>query len=101
MNKTEQESRQALAGVAANVQASSTLGQQTLQEELLTGTNLTTKMQADKVKFIKQHMIKKSQSEALEVAAAASSKKGLDTIVSIPRKRSDGSGDDDELVALE
>lgn len=89
-----------LAGVAANVQAASKLGQQTLQEELLAGTNLTAKMQADKDRFIKQHKIKKGQSEALE-AAAASSKKGLDAIVSIPRKRSEGSGEDGELAALE
>ena len=47
-----------LAGVAANVQAASKLGQQTLQEELLAGTNLTAKMQADKDRFIKQHKIK-------------------------------------------
>ena len=59
LNKTERESRKVLAGVAANVQAASVLGQQTLNEELLAGTNLSAKMQADKDKFIKQHKIRK------------------------------------------
>ena len=101
MNRTEQKTRKVLSGVAGNVSAASTLGQQTLHEELLAGTNLSAKMQVEKDKFISQHKIKKSASDALETAAA-NSKKGLG-VVSIPRKRSDKNDSDegDEIAAIE
>ena len=62
---------------------------------------MTAKLQSDKEKFIKQHKIKKSQSEALGIAAA-NTKLGADSVLQIPRKHSRNSDDDDgDLAALE
>lgn len=66
---------------------------------MLSGTNLTAKLQSDKERFIAQHKIKKGAGEALEKVAATS----LKGIVTIPRrKRSDNEdGSGDEIAAIE
>ena len=109
MNRDELKSISMLAKVASNKEAASTLGPQTLHQELKgsvsepaiegIGSHLTAKMQADKEKFIAKHKIKKSASEAIESMAGVGNPAN---VVSIPR-RSKRSDDEDEgdLAAIE
>lgn len=93
-----------LGNVAANKEAASTLGNQSLGAELEggaagLGTKMASKMQDDKDKFIAMHKIKKSQTDALDGVQLGEGK----TVVSIPRKRKGEEDDDDSkpLAALE